>query len=156
VAQRVRLSADEAWEVLAGAHTGVLTSLRRDGAPVSLPVWFVVLDRKIYVSGPAHTRKFARMRHDPRVSFLVSSGERWIDLVGVQVNGRAGEVTDGALMQRVAAALDEKYSKFRVSRADMPAATRAHYETAVTTIELVPDERILSWSNARLFGPEDR
>ena len=49
----------------AGAHTGVLTSLRRDGAPVSLPVWFVALDRRIYVSGPARTKKFARIRVIP-------------------------------------------------------------------------------------------
>jgi PPOX class probable F420-dependent enzyme len=154
VAQRVRLSADEAWEVLASAHTGVLGSLRRDGAPISLPVWFVVLDRKIYVSGPAQTRKFARMRRDPRVSFLVFSGERWIDLMGVQVNGRAHEVTGGPLTERVAAALNEKYSGFRTSRADMPDATRTHYETAVATVEIVPDDRILSWNNARLLGPD--
>jgi nitroimidazol reductase NimA-like FMN-containing flavoprotein (pyridoxamine 5'-phosphate oxidase superfamily) len=154
MAQSVRLTADEAWEVLAGAHTGVLSSLRRDGAPISLPVWFVAIDRKIYVSGPARSRKFARMRHDPRVSFLVFSGERWVDLVGVQVNGRAHEVTDGPLTERVGAALDEKYSSFRTSRADMPAATRTYYETAVATIEIVPDDRILSWSNARMFGSE--
>lgn len=140
--------------MLAGAHTGVLTSLRRDGAPISLPVWFVVLDRRIYVSGPAQTRKFARVRHDPRVSFLVFSGDRWVDLVGVQVNGRAHEVTDGPLMHRVAAALDEKYSSFRTARAEMPDATRTHYETAIATIEIVPDDRILSWSNARAFGSE--
>ena len=36
----------------------------------------------------------------------------------------------------------------------MPDATRAHYETAVTTIEIVPDDRILSWDNARLFAPD--
>ena len=89
MARGVRLSDDEAWAALEAAHTGVLTSLRRDGWPISLPVWFVVLDRRIYVSGPAHTKKFARVRHDPRVSFLVESGERWVDLLGVHVTGTA-------------------------------------------------------------------
>jgi hypothetical protein len=32
----------------------------------------------------------------------------------------------------------------------MPDATRAHYEVGRTTIEIVPDARILSWDNARL------
>jgi hypothetical protein len=35
-------------------------------------------------------------------------------------------------------------------RPQMPSATRAHYETRTVTIEIVPDDRILSWDNARL------
>ncbi|MGH9137555.1 MAG: pyridoxamine 5'-phosphate oxidase family protein [Acidimicrobiales bacterium] len=42
----VRLTDDEAWAFLENGHIGILTSLRRDGWPVSLPVWFVVLDRR--------------------------------------------------------------------------------------------------------------
>ena len=53
----VRLTEDEAWAELAAAHTGILTTLRRDGRPVPLPVWFVALDRTIYVRTPgARTR----------------------------------------------------------------------------------------------------
>jgi hypothetical protein len=32
----------------------------------------------------------------------------------------------------------------------MPTSTRAHYEVAIATIEITPEERILSWDNARL------
>ncbi len=60
------------------------------GAPISLPVWFVALDRRIYVAGPAHTKKFARIRNDPRVAFVVESGTHWAELVGVHLTGRAG------------------------------------------------------------------
>jgi PPOX class probable F420-dependent enzyme len=148
------MSDDEAWQVLERSHTGILTSLRRDGQPVSLPVWFVVLDRRVYLSGPAHTKKFARVRHDPRVSFLVESGERWVELVGVHVAGRATVVTDREVAARVAAALDEKYSRFRTPRSVMPDATRAFYETDVATIEIVPEGRLVSWDNSRLFAPE--
>ena len=58
----LRLSRDEAWQTLEGAHTGILTSLRRDGVPIALPVWFVVIDEHVYVSGPAQRKKFARVR----------------------------------------------------------------------------------------------
>ena len=61
----VRLTDDEAWAELAAAHTGILTTLRRDGRPVPLPVWFTVLDRRIYVRTPAGTRKVQHVRHDP-------------------------------------------------------------------------------------------
>lgn len=150
MARSVRLSPDEAWAVLEAAHTGVFTSLRRDGVPITLPVWFVVLGRRVYLSGPTHTKKVARARRDPRVSFLVESGERWADLRGVHLTGRARIVTEPQLLARVTAALDAKYAAFRTSRSEMPTATRAHYDVATTTIEIEPDERVLSWDNSRL------
>ena len=154
MARSIRLGNDEVWAELARAHTGVLTTLRRDGMPISLPVWFAALGGRIYVSGPAHTKKFARLRHDPRVSFLVESGERWADLLGVHLTGTAGIVEDPSLLDRVAAALDAKYSAYRTPHDAMPDATRANYEVARTTIEITPDARVLSWDNARLFAPD--
>lgn len=146
----VRLGHDEAWDVLARAHTGILTSLRRDGRPITLPVWFAVLDGRIYVSGPATAKRHRRVRRDPRVSFLVESGEYWAELCAVHISGRARIVDEPELLARVAAALDVKYGAFRTARAAMPSGTRAHYEVARTTIEIVPDDRVLSWDNARL------
>ena len=151
----VRLDSDEAWTVLEHAHTGILTSLRRDGTPISLPVWFVVLDRRIYVSGPARGKKFARVRNDPRVAFLVESGERWADLVAVHLTGRADIVTNVSQLARVATELDAKYAGFRTPRQEMPEVVRAHYDTGSATLELVPDERMLSWDNARLFEADE-
>ena len=152
MASSIRLSTKEAWGVLATAHTGTLTSLRHDGVPIALPVWFVVLDQRVYVSGQARTKKFIRIRHDPRVSFLVESGEGWAELIGVHLTGRARIVDDVELLERVSAALHEKYARFRTRREQMPGATRAHYETETTTLEIVPDDRVLSWDNSRLFA----
>lgn len=136
--------------MLTRAHTGIFVSLRRDGGPVALPVWFVALDERIYLTTPARAKKVARVRHDPRVAFLVESGEHWVELAGVHVTGAACIVTDPELLGRVAAALDAKYRTFRTERAAMPAATRAYYEAAATTIEIVPDPRLLTWDNSRL------
>jgi PPOX class probable F420-dependent enzyme len=144
------MSRGDAWRVLAEAHTGILTTLRRDGMPISLPVWFVVLDDRVFVSGPAPTKKFARLRADSRASFLVESGRRWSELRGVHLTGTARFVDDAGTRARVQAALDAKYAHFRTPRSAMPDATRARYETDVATIELVADDRILSWDNSRL------
>ena len=146
----VRLSHAESWAELAGAHTGILTTLRSDGVPISLPVWFVALDERIYVGGPARTRKVARVRRDPRCSFLVESGERWAELRAVHLTGSAAVVDDAALVARVGAALDAKYAAFRTARASKAEATLAHYDTERAVIEVTPDDRILSWDNARL------
>src|SRR6476659_3636922 len=143
-AMSVRLTPDEAWDVLARAHTGILTTLRRDGVPISLPMWFVALDRTICVSAPSGTKKLARLRHDPRASFLVESGERWAELEAVHLTGRIEVVTDEAEIARIDACLDAKYAAFRTASSTMPQATRDHY-AGRTWLRLVADDRILSW-----------
>ncbi len=62
----VRLTEDEAWERLATSHTGIITTLRRDGWPVSLPMWFSVVDRKIYMRTLAASKKAVRIKRDAR------------------------------------------------------------------------------------------
>jgi PPOX class probable F420-dependent enzyme len=145
----IRLTPDEAWEVLAGSHTGILTTLKADGTPVSLPIWFVALDRTICFSTPSRTKKVARIRRDPRASFLVESGQQWADLRAVHLTGRVGEVQDERMLARIGAAMDEKYSSFRTPAADMPEATREHY-AGRTFFRLVPDDRVLTWDNSRI------
>jgi PPOX class probable F420-dependent enzyme len=146
----VRLSREEAWAELEQAHTGILTTLRADGTPIALPVWFAVLDERVYVSAPAHTKKLSRVRHDPRVSFLVESGERWVELRAVHLTGRARIVHEPELVERVKVLLDDKYGPYRTDRSQMPDPTREYYEVATETIEIVPDERFLTWDNSRL------
>ena len=153
MALNIRLNDDEIWEFLEAGHTGILTTLRRDGMPITLPVWYAVLDRTVYVGGPPRTKKFARLRNDPRVSFLVETGKAWAELEAVQLNGTATFVEDEALETRVAACLEEKYAAFRTSSAALPGKVAATYAAERTVISIVPDARILSWDNARIpFG----
>ena len=146
----IRLSREEAWAALESAHTGILTTLRADGVPIALPVWFVAMEERIYVGTPSHRKKLVRIARDPRVSFLVESGEKWAELTGVHLTGVANVVDDTVIRERVREALDSKYATFRTPRASMPERTRDTYEVPTTVIEVVPDERILSWDNSRL------
>jgi PPOX class probable F420-dependent enzyme len=146
----VRLSDDEVWELLRTSHTGILTTLRRDGVPISLPMWFVALDRAVYLRTPARARKVARLRRDPRVGFLVESGLRWAELKAAHLTGRAEIVGDAEVEKRVAAALEGKYSSFSTPKEQQPEATRAHYGGEWVTVRIVPEGRVLSWDNAKL------
>ncbi|MBV8862544.1 MAG: pyridoxamine 5'-phosphate oxidase family protein [Mycobacterium sp.] len=145
----IRLTPDEAWEVVGAAHTGILTTLRRDGVPIALPVWFVVDDRTVAVMTPAGTKKIARIRHDRRASFLVESGKRWVDLRAVHLTGRVEIVEDATAISRIEAAVNEKYAAFRPPVAGLPAATQAYYASQVF-LRFVPEGRVLSWDNARI------
>lgn len=145
----VRLNVDEAWEVLSAAHTGILTSMRRDGSPITLPMWFVTLDRTICFGTPPRSKKVARLRNDPRASFLVESGERWAELQAVHLSGVTDVVVDETEVARIESALDKKYAPFRTQQADMSDATQKHYAQRAY-YRLTPDERFLSWDNRRL------
>jgi general stress protein 26 len=146
----IRLTPDEAWAVLERAHTGILTTLRASGAPVSHPLWFAALDRTICFGTPARTKKVARITHDPRASFLVESGMRWAELTGVHLSGRIEPVEDEAEIGRITAALDVKYAAYRTEPDAMAAATRGYYAAGRRFFRLVPDARILSWDNSRI------
>src|SRR5579862_3085339 len=100
-AMSIRLTAEEAWDVLEQSHTGILTTLRADGSPITLPIWFVALDRTICFSAPSRTKKVARVRRDPRASFLVESGERWAELRAVHLSGEVAFVEDDAEKARI-------------------------------------------------------
>lgn len=145
----IRLSRDEAWERIERSHTGILTTLRADGHPITLPVWFVAVDRQIYVSTPPTSKKVSRARRDPRASFLVESGELWRELAAVHLTGELSEVDDETIARRVREKLDAKYAAFRVFRDDMPAQTSAAYQQS-TLLRFSPDDRVLSWDNTRI------
>src|SRR3954453_19510671 len=102
------MTEDVAWDMVARSINGTLVTLKRDGRPIALPVWHVVVDRRIYIT--TRGKKLARIEHDPRCSFLVEAGERWAELRAVHLEC-AGQVIDPdeELRERITAAKWEKY-----------------------------------------------
>lgn len=145
-----RMTPDEIWAFVTDAHTGILTTLKRDGVPISLPLWFACLDQHIYLR--TRGRKLQRIAHDQRASFLVESGERWAELKGVHLTGVAEIVEiDGDLAARFRDEIKRKYASSRATDTEMPSETEQHYRTAIGGIvRFTPDERILNWDNAKL------
>jgi general stress protein 26 len=146
----IRLSEDEVWDELNASHTGILTTLKRDGWPVTLPVWFAVRGRTIYVRTPAKTKKVARVRNDGRGCFLVESGLAWRELRAVSLPVSIGVVEDREEIAAAHAAIDAKYSGFRVTRAAMPGRAAEHYGSGMAILRLDAAGPALSWDNARL------
>ena len=151
----LRLSTEEAWAAIEDAHTGIFTTLRSDGWPIALPVWFVAVDHTICIGAPARTKKISRVANDPRASFLVESGERWSELLAVHFTGRVEVIEDEPSRESVRGLLDSKYAKARTASSAMPDATSDHYASTVY-LRFVPDDRILSWDNQRIALREKR
>lgn len=147
----IRLTPDEAWTFVTRGHTGIFTTLRRDGMPIATPTWFVAIDHRVFISTPASSKKVLRVQHDSRASFLIEYGERWAELKAVHLTGHATLIDDDPeLSAQVSAKSNEKYEAFRTPRREMPASAKAKYGGQSALICFTPDDRILSWDNSRL------
>lgn len=147
-ATSVRMDPDEVWDFLAEGHTGILTTLRADGVPIAMPIWYAVVAEAIYLR--TRGKKLSRLSRDPRASFLVEEGQRWAELRAVHLTGTAEILEPTAeLDAAVDAELERKYARFRVDQAAMPSAARAAY-AARRLVRFTPDKRILNWDNRKL------
>lgn len=153
----ISMSDDEAWDFIEKRHTGIYTTLRRDGWPVALPLWFAVHDRRIYLGTPSQSMKLRRIAHDDRGSFLVESGERWAELAAVHLPVRATVLdpeVDADEARQAGGLFAEKYARSRTSGESMPKATSKHYSSQ-RIIRLDPAGPPLSWDNARIRLSKD-
>ena len=146
----VRMTDEETWDLVDRSAKGILTTLRADGRPVALPVWYVTVDRHVFVS--TRGKKVDRARNDPRCSFLVEGGDRWVELRAVHLDCTASLLAPDDDRRRALERLfAEKYAALRAGRGEMPAATRDHYEARMGAIlELTPNDKVLTWDNRKL------
>jgi len=145
------MTREEAWERIASAHTAIITTLRRDGMPISTPMWFCADAGAVYFGTPARSKKAARLRRNPKVGFLVEGGTRWAELWAVHLAGTVTVVEDPETIARVTALQAEKYAGFSTPRSEMPEDTRQFYEADTRALYRIDaEDRILSWDNAKL------
>lgn len=148
-----RLTEDESWKAISDAHTSLLTTLRKDGRPITLPTWHIVIDRVIYVRTPIGAKKLARIRNDPRGYLLVETGRAWSELAAITVPVRCSVVADAEVTMRVRDAVDEKYAGLHAPMDRLPDAVRQTYNS-MQAVRLDPEGRLSNWNNRALLGDD--
>lgn len=74
---------DTLQSFLAQPYVGVLATLRRNGMPYTVPVWWLWDDEAFWISGTT-TRVWCRqLRHDPRASLCIEATDPVTGHVGV-------------------------------------------------------------------------
>jgi PPOX class probable F420-dependent enzyme len=81
---------DDVAEFLRQPHVGVLATLRRDGRPYTVPVWFLHEDGRFWISGTYERVWCKQLLADPRASLCVEAMAPVAGHVGV----------DGAVVPR--------------------------------------------------------
>jgi uncharacterized protein len=119
----------------ADARYIALTTYRRDGRPVTTPVWSAPLDGKLYVVTASSTGKARRLRGSGRVRFAACdrSGHR---ILGDWQEGTGRIVEDEARRSAALAALQRKYG-WQLSLAMLVYRLRGFYRDRVV-LELTP------------------
>jgi general stress protein 26 len=99
---------DETRRVLEAAELFWITTVRADGRPHQSPLVAVWLDDALYFSTGADEQKAHNMRDNPSV-LLTTGCNSWDHGLDVVVEGNAAQVTDEALLRRLADAWATKW-----------------------------------------------
>jgi PPOX class probable F420-dependent enzyme len=82
----------------------ILATLKADGAPLAMPMWFLYDPAFLTMISEAGTHKVRNLRRDPRVCVVAEAGGAGAPLRGVTVQGFAEFLSDGperrALVER--------------------------------------------------------
>jgi len=105
---RERLSDARIQEFLATKHVVVLCTLRTDGSPLAMPVWFLSDPAALVMISVEDTQKVRNLRADPRVC-VVAEGGTLAETEGVILEGRAEFLPDSAERQGFVRALLARY-----------------------------------------------
>ena len=79
-------------DLLAKPNPAVITTLGKDGRPVSVATWYVLDGDRILVNMDGGRKRLDYLRKDPRVSLTVLGADNWYDHVSLQ--GRVVEWRD--------------------------------------------------------------
>ena len=94
---------------LATKQIALLATVRADGAPLAMPMWFLHDAATLTMISVEGTQKVRNLRRDPRVCVVAEAGGGGEDIRGVTVLGRAEFLADGPERRALAERFHEKY-----------------------------------------------
>jgi len=141
-------------DYLRSQRTIILSTTKKDGAPAAHALWFVYLDGAVYFNIQTKSFKYKNIQHDNRVACLVESGERYLDLKGVMIQGRCTPVTDPAERDRYEAARQEKNARIGDGMDGMPQWFHGNRQQRLDRgdriLLKVPLEKVTTWDFSRV------
>ena len=139
----IQLSEAEVWDFLAEPHTIALATLRSDGTPHLVAMWFA-LDGHVPVFWSYGTsQKITNLRRDSRLTCLVEAGASYTELRGVELSVRAVLFEDHEEVLRIGALVASKHG-LPHDRASMEAAGRKRIGVRVEVAH------ITSWDHRKM------
>jgi PPOX class probable F420-dependent enzyme len=140
------MSPAEVDEFLAGRHTATMCTLNWDGSIHAVAMWYGFLDGRLAVQTKAKSQKALNLSRDPLITCLVEAGERYEELRGVELVGRAVRVDDAEQLFTVGASVFDRYVAPYTEEA-RGLVERMLQKRVAFVIEV---ERTVSWDHRKL------
>jgi nitroimidazol reductase NimA-like FMN-containing flavoprotein (pyridoxamine 5'-phosphate oxidase superfamily) len=147
------MSGDETWAYIKSQHKMILCSLDGRGMPHAAPIWYVVVDNKIYFRAQPYKKKIKNILRKPEVCCVVEGGEKYTELRGVMMQGLARVVdTDKVLRKQVFELLAEKYRDLRDTFRFPKSWQETYGKEHRVVVEFKPTN-VVSWDNRKWIAP---
>jgi PPOX class probable F420-dependent enzyme len=123
-----------------------LCSINHDGSIHAVAMWYGFLEGCVAVETKAKSQKAVNLRRDPRITCLFEDGDRYEELRGVELVGRAEIVEDPERMWRLGVDVFERY--YGPFSDDMAPFVEAMLHKRV--VVKVHVQRVVSWDHRKL------
>jgi hypothetical protein len=147
--QYVAMTDDELWQFLAEQKVMLFSFVLGDGYPHLSPIWYVTMDHVIYFRATSNKVK-ATVTDGAKVCCAVEQGEKFTDLRGAIIWGRARVIRDQHLIERYNVLAREKYTGLSSADLSVPEEWARQREEDPYTFIAVAPERLSSWDNRKL------
>ena len=146
---QIRMSDEEIWKFIGERKSLQVATLNRDGSPHLTTLWFAVMDGDIVFETYTKSQKILNLQRDPRISVLVEDGDRYDQLRGVTLSGKAELVTDPEKVHALALEVMSRNTP-GVSKEQLDGM--AQKMAAKRTGVVIKPTRIVSWDHSKLGG----
>jgi len=146
---QIAMTDDEARAFLEAGRDLQVASINADGTPHLVTMWYVVRDGEVAFWTYAKSQKIVNLRRDPRLTVLVATGEKYEELRGVSIVGRAELVEDRADVITYGEGIYERY--WGPIDNDL---VREGVRTmgAKRVVVVVKPDNVVSWDHSKLGG----
>ena len=144
----IRMNDEEIRAFLEEQHILQVATIDHDGWPHLVAMWYVLIDGQVVFWTYAKSQKAINLRRDARLTCLVETGERYDELQGVQIKGRAIINDDRETVQRVGEVIWERYTG-SLNEATLQMVAAQAPKRVVVFVEPV---ETVSWDHRKLGG----
>ena len=147
--EQILMSPDEVESFLDEQRTLQVASINRDGTPHLVAMWFARYGGDIAFWTYSKSQKVVNVRRDPRITVMVESGDKYEELKGVTIYGRA-RVIDS--LDDVFAFGDTVYERYwgPIDNDLVREGVRTMGRKRVVIV--VEREKTVSWDHSKLAG----
>jgi PPOX class probable F420-dependent enzyme len=142
----IRMTEEEIDEFLRGRRTMSMATLNHDGSIHVVAMWYGFLEGCVAIETKTKSQKAQNIRRDPRITCMVEDGDRYEELRGVELVGKAEIVEEPERIWELGVSVFERYQGPYSD--EMKPFVEAMLNKRVV-IKLIVD-RVVSWDHRKL------